>query len=107
MSKSIHNRVFLEPYKGSKKIESTVKSGFATVKQRSNLIGLKVLVDAEVIVAGSLQKLSAGSVLYFEETTLATEAWARHTYKAEGLHGEEFIMAEYGKAIAVDTGLEE
>lgn len=99
---SIRNKLFLEPYKGERKIEASVKSGFATVKQRSSLIGLKLVVPAQVIVSGNVvETLSAGSVAYFEESVLSAAPWAKHTYKAEGLTDKEFIMADYTQAVAV------
>jgi hypothetical protein len=97
---SVRNKLFLEPYKGGKKIEAEVKSGFATVKQRSTLIGLKLLMDAQVMIGSKSEILRAGTSVFFEETLLYTEAWAKHTYTANELVGQEFIIADFSHAVA-------
>lgn len=105
MRQSVNNKLILEPYKGQRKIEATVKSGFATVKQRSTLIGLKLLSDANVVPNGSgkILTIKAGSIVFFEESVLATEGWAKNTYTVDGDGGgKEFVIGEYNRAVFFD-----
>ena len=104
MKMSMRNRLFLEPYKGERKIEASVKSGFATVKQRSSLIGLKLVLPAQVIVSENVVDIfPAGSIVYFEEAVLAGAAWSKHTFNAPELSDKEFIMADYSQAVAINN----
>lgn len=103
MTMSVRNKLFLEPYKGDRKIEATVKSGFASIKQRTSLIGLKLIAPAQVLVSENISDiLPVGTIIYFEETTLSTEAWAKHKFTSD-IASEEFIVGEYSRAVAVKT----
>lgn len=65
--KSINNVILLEPYTGKRKIEATVSKGLATVKQRSAVVGLKVLADVRVSDNYTIKK---GSIAYINEDFL-------------------------------------
>lgn len=98
---SINNRLILEPYKGSNKVEAKINSGFATVKQKSTLIGLKLLVGASVITMnGKEQNYQPGSIAYFEEETLHASAWAKKTYECDSIN-EKFIIAEFDQVVLI------
>lgn len=93
---SVNNKILLQPYEGSNKIEANVSSGFATIKQKSSLIGLKLLVDAEI--DGKLIKKN--STVLIEEVVLSTSPWAKKTYECSEIK-ERFIIADKAFVIAV------
>lgn len=97
---SSNGNLILEPYKGSKKLEAEVKKGFATVKARSTLIGLKLIEDAEVILGGTTHTIEKGSVLYFREESLATGETYTKKYTVEGEDGE-FVIGNYNDIIKI------
>lgn len=100
--KSCNNNLVLEPYKGSNKIETTgVSTGFATVKQKSNLIGLKSLANGIIVGVGGVQEnVEKGQTVYFEEEQLHAGGWAKKTYTCEGIEGG-FILAPGNLAVMV------
>lgn len=68
--KTINNKLICEPYKGGKGLKTEVKNAFATVQQKNNLIGLKVLVDCFVSVNSTTYTIKEGSTVYFNEETV-------------------------------------
>lgn len=91
---SVNNKLILEPYKGDGKIKASVNSGFAQIKQKSTLIGLKVLADASINAANSSFEITKGSTVYIEEEVLHTQDWSKRTYETEDIDGK-FIMVDY------------
>ncbi len=89
---SYNNKLILEPYKGDKKIEATVKSGFAGIKQKSNLIGLKALASGIINVGDGAHKVEEGQTVYFEEEQLFASQWSKKTFTCEGVK-DKFIIA--------------
>lgn len=84
----------LEPYQGEQKIQAQVKSGFAQIKQKSTLVGLKLVADARIILGGQLLLAKRGQIAYFEEEILYASDWAKKKLKCDGIE-EEFIMADF------------
>lgn len=98
---SVNNKLILEPYKGSRKIEANTSSGFATIKQKSTLIGLKALIDAQITSSGGKDvKIKKNSTVFFEEEVLYSSAWAKKTYQCDGIE-DKFIIADYSQVVIV------
>ena len=99
--KSYNNNLILEPYTGVNKIEATgIKTGFAGIKQKSNLIGLKLLADAQLSFQSptgsdsgqNSNLLKKGQIVYFQEDQLHVGGWSKKTFTCEGIKGK-FILA--------------
>ena len=104
MSNSVNNKLILEPYKGNKKLEMEVKSGFGTVKAKSTLVGLRLLKNAQIYVGTNVFEIPADCVVFFSEETLAASDLYKKAYNFEG--GEEqFVIGNYHDAVYVQ-GLE-
>ncbi len=102
--RSVNNKLFLEPYKGSNKLESRVNSGFATIKQKGNLVGLKLLLDFRILdpsLEEDYRLIPRGSVLYFSEEDLHNQPWSKKTYECKEIEGK-FIIVDYGFVDAID-----
>lgn len=97
---SINNKVVVEPYKGSNKPVGKVSSGFATVKQKDTLIGLKVLADFTMKTNSSEILIVKGQTVYFSEEVLATHDWAKKTYECDAIEGR-FSLAEAAYMVLV------
>lgn len=98
---SVNNKLILEPYKGTKKIEANTSSGFATIKQKSTLIGLKLIEDAEVTdIHGKNVKIKKNSIVFFEEEVLYSSPWAKKTYNCDNIE-TKFIIADYSQVITI------
>jgi hypothetical protein len=87
--KSLNRCIVCEPYEGKMKIESSESRGFASIKQKSTLIGLKVLMDYD----GKDFKLVTGQKVFIPEEVLHSAPWAKKTYDAEGIE-KKFIIVE-------------
>lgn len=98
---SVNNKLILEPYKGKGKIEAQVNSGFASIKQKSTLIGLKLLADGRVAIGKDMLELKKGQTVYFSEEILHSQEWAKKTFNLEGSE-DKFILAESIHAMAVE-----
>ena len=94
------NKLILEPYTGKGKIEAEVKSGFASVKQKTNLVGLKVLSDAKIFIGNNAIDIKYGQVVYFKEEILHNNDWAKQTYKSDFIENA-FIIAESNSVILI------
>ena len=102
INKYTTNKLALEPYEGSGKIEAQVSSGFATVKQKTTLVGLRLLADVRIIQNGSiLLCVGKGAKIYFTEETLHAAAWSKKTYECAAIEGK-FILAEPSQVELVD-----
>lgn len=81
--KSTNGNLILKPYEGVRKLEAKVSSGFATVKQKTNLIGLELLVDSE--------DYYKGTILYFLEETLYHRPWSKKVFECSEIEGKFII----------------
>lgn len=100
---TVNNKIFCEPYTGGKGLKSEVKSGFATVQQKNNLVGLKVLANAVVKHGDRLMEIPKGSVLYFNEETLYVQQQYHAPLKNDVL-GEPCVIADFSHVIGVKIG---
>ena len=87
-----NNKLILEPYKHEGKIKANTTSGFASIVQKSKLVGLKLIVNANITRGVDSVMLSAGTVIYFEEEILHTQAWSQKTYESD-IYELKFIIA--------------
>lgn len=97
---TVNNKLILEPYKGKGKIEAQVNSGFASIKQKSTLIGLKLLADGKVSIGKDMVDVKKGQTIFFPEEILHAHDWSKKTFNLEGSE-EKFIIAEAVYAVAV------
>lgn len=89
-----YNKLILEPYKGTKKIKTTINSGFASIQQRTTMVGLKILKDAIVVVGSETINIKKGGIAYICEELLATQLFGKKTYNIEKSN-EEFIVVDF------------
>ncbi len=98
---SLNDFLIVEPYKQGQGLKAEVKNGFAFVKQKMELVPLKLLVEAK-LTDGSY--IPAGSSIYVQEEYLTTHEWAKKVKKAESALGsQEFIIVELKYISMIDT----
>lgn len=97
---SVNNKLILEPYKGKAKIETQVTSGFASIKQKSTLVGLKLLADGKVSIGKETMDVKKGQVVFFPEEILHASDWSKKSFNLEGSE-EKFIIADSNHVVAV------
>lgn len=97
MMKSVNGRILCEPYTGSKALQSQVSSGFATVKQKSGLIGLKVIADAKL---SDGTEVKAGQTAYFSEEMLSITQWPFHHMNCKDIP-TPFVIAPCEQVVCV------
>lgn len=96
---SANNRLMLEPYTGVNKIQSSgEKTGFATIKQKTAVIGLKLMADAKIPVGKELVDVKKGQTVYFVEEVLHSNEWAKKTYAIADK--DLFILGEASQVVA-------
>jgi len=84
---TFNNFVMCEVYKNKNAIKTEVSGGFATIVQRKNLFGLKVLADADI---GKFV-IPKGATIYIQEEVLNDSGFAKKTYKTQDSE-VEFIL---------------
>jgi hypothetical protein len=96
MINSINNLVVCKPYGGSRGLRANVSSGVAVLQQKTQVIGLEVLMDAEDL------GISKGDLVYVKEEILYNH---KDTYsnplKCEKVDGP-FILAHYAHVVMVE-----
>lgn len=100
---SVNNKIFCEPYLGGKGLKSEVKSGFATVQQKNNLVPLKVVANAQVRHGDQILSIPKGSVLYFSEEMLYLHQQYHNPVKSSAL-GIDFVIANFEHVLGVELG---
>lgn len=91
--KSLNNLIVCEPYKGAKGIRSSIRSGVAVVKQKTGVIGLKVLADAYISKDITLK---AGSTIYVLESILFQFSDQYSKPLDSDFIEEPFVLVNYG-----------
>lgn len=100
---TVNNKLMLEPYKGSKKIEGKVVSGFSTIKQKSTLIGLKLVADGKIPLGReAFLEVKAGQTVYYSEELLHASEWATKVYNLESTEDKKFILGEALHVVSVE-----
>lgn len=98
---SFNDKLILEPYQGANKVEAKVSSGFATIKQKSTLIGLKCLASATVPISHDKSlEVSPGDTVYFSEEILHSSDWAKKAHDCDALK-KPFIIAPASQVVLV------
>lgn len=85
---SFNGKIILEAYEQTE-IKTEKHLGWITPGQKSNLKGLRVLVQA-TLQDGTV--IPTGSTAYIKEETLHNQPWAKNRLKSDTLKGE-FILA--------------
>lgn len=98
---STNNRFIVEPYK-KEAIRSNEKSGFAFIDQKIKLKGLKVLIDAQLIVNGVAILVKKGSVVYVKEESLHTQQWAQKYMECDSIN-ERFLIIDFSQVECIDS----
>ena len=78
-----------------------ISSGFASIKQKSTLIGLKLLADGKVVIGKDMIDVKKGQTVFFSEEILHSHDWAKKTFNFEGSE-DKFIIAEAVHAVAIE-----
>lgn len=99
--KSTNHIVITEPYKGARGIKSKISSGVAVVQQKTGVIGLKVLMDAEI---SKDILVKAGSTVYIKEEILVQFADQYSKALESDAVGQPFVPANYAHVLFVDEG---
>ena len=99
---SVNNKILVKPYSGELKIKTDNSGGFSKIIQKQTLVGLEILRDGEIIMAGSNTALPVkkGQVAYFQEEVLATQRWAKMEFNVEG-EKEVFAIVDGSFVVAV------
>lgn len=95
-NKTINGRIMAEPYKGQRKIESQVKSGFASVKQKSTVVALKVLADAHI----GDQIVTTGSFVHVLEEVLFHKLTTQKPFESKDVEGE-FVFIDFNDVLFI------
>lgn len=90
-------KIMTEPYKGERKIESQVKSGFASVKQKTTIITLKVLADAYIDEGRTVK---AGSRVHIKEEILYAKFTTQTPFESSSV-GFPFIFVDFNDVMFV------
>lgn len=99
---SVNNKLMLEPYSGSKKIEASTKTGFATIKQKTTLVGLKLIADGKIPLGReAFIEVKKGQTVYYSEEVLHASDWSTKLYNLEGQESK-FILGEALHVIGVE-----
>lgn len=101
--KSVNNKIIVELYKESRGVTPTINKGFASIKQKQNLVGLKVLCDATIVYGQIETVIKKGDVVYFTEETLYNSPWAKNALTSDAFKGT-FAVAEGSQVILVKEG---
>jgi hypothetical protein len=87
---SLNNKFILESYKEDRSIKANVANGFAMIAQKTQLKGLKSLVDFKSSDGTIFPK---GSTVYIREQLLQAQPWAKQVFTSDAI-GEEFIIVD-------------
>ena len=101
MIEGINNKLILEPYTGKREINAKKQKGWETVDQKTNLVGLKALVDGTISNQDRLVKINKGDVVFFPEELLYSQPWSKKELTAPFID-KPFIIAEGVYAVCVE-----
>lgn len=97
---SLNETLIVEKYKLGQGLKPTGEDkGFAFIKQKVDIVGLKLLVEARL--DGTY--LPTGSMIYIEEDKLSTQPWAKSVRKSVALEEQEFILVPLREVAFIDT----
>lgn len=93
------NKLICSPYTGGKGVNSIVTKGFASVK-RKELVGLKVLVDAKILLGTNIVEIKKGQTVYISEENLTINNNYTHAMESEAIEGS-FVIAEPNHVVLI------
>jgi hypothetical protein len=94
---SVNKKVICEPYKEPRGIKGGISSGVAFVKQKNNIYGLRVLMDAAIDDRISLK---AGDVVYLTEEMLYTNKNYSNPMECKEVK-EQFVIIEFNHIVFI------
>lgn len=97
---TLNDLLAVEPYQQGQGLQGEVKNGFAFVKQKNTLAGLKLILEAR-LNDGSY--IPAGSTIYIKEEFLMEHPWAKQIRKSNPTGNQEFILVELKNVVMIDT----
>jgi len=95
----VNGNIICKPHNLSGGLKSEVKSGFAFVQNKTDIIALEVLVDGHIGKADIKSHVSVGTIVYVKEERLTTMAWGKTVFK---LAGKEVILIPSEEIVAVE-----
>jgi hypothetical protein len=98
---TVNNKILCEAYGGGKGLKAEVKSGFATVQQKNNLVSLVTLAAAVVKNGDKTLEIPAGSKLYFSEEILYLHQ-QYHTVLKNELFQQPTVLADFGHVVGFE-----
>lgn len=93
---SLNGLLIVAPYDRGQGVKVEVKSGFATVAQKNDVVGLKLLVAVNL----NGKTYPAGSTVFFREDDLASKPWAKEIRKVIG-EQESFLIIDSKFALMI------
>ena len=97
---SINNKVLCKPFEGNKKAEANVRSGFATIKQRNNVVSLEVLADLKNEKGETL--VNKGNFVNLNESLVITK-YTSLSLESKHVQGS-FIVVDLNDVIYISEG---
>jgi hypothetical protein len=93
---TVNNKLIVRPYKDAIGLKTEVKKGVSFVRQKINLVGVELVVDAKI----NNIDVKAGSKVYLLEENFATGQYTveRQSPDIEGA----FVIIDSSHVIAVD-----
>jgi len=99
---SINNNLILEPYLKTRELESKqIATGFVGTAQKTGIESLELLVDATCVMGDNVTTIPAGSRVFFKESTLYIQPWAREVFKKEGFE-KGFLIANITDVLYIE-----
>ena len=92
MIRSYNQQIICEPYTGKTGIKAKISSGVAVVQQKTGVIGLKVLADAEI----KNGKVMKGDTVYIKESILHVNKTYSLLLECEDI-GKPFCLINFGE----------
>lgn len=100
-SSSFNGKIILEAYTHTE-VKADIRSGWATINQKTSLKGLTVLIQA-ILSDGTI--IPSGSTAYIKEELLHTQPWAKNKLKSDTL-SKEFIIVGMNEIEYIDPPFE-
>jgi hypothetical protein len=90
---TINNKFIVEAYNSDRALKSVERNGFATIAQKVTVVGLKLLMDAQIQETKELSRLvPKGSLVYIKEEFLHTNQGVKRIYESDAVEGKFNII---------------
>lgn len=98
---TVNSKLILKPYEGARKVQAKgVGTGFATVAQKTTLVGLEALASGFIGSGEKRTRVVRGDTVYFPEEILYAHDWSKKVFSSDVVK-EPFIIGEAAFAVAV------